>query len=128
MSGLFADKLLVVRRRQQRIHLLASLSSSFSIHVVFASALIFSGASFNSSFTAVTVPDTGENRSDHRLHLLHRAEDLSRLHRIAHLRQLDEHNVAQRVLRVVRNADRPVAASTSIHSCSFVYRYPADKP
>ena len=111
VSGLFADEFLVVGRRQQAIQLRPHcVTSSFSIQVVFASALIFSGASFSSSFTAVTVPDHRRIQVRNRLHRLHRAEDLAGLNRVAHLRQVDKHNVAQRVLRVIRNADGALRA------------------
>jgi hypothetical protein len=56
VSGLFAGKFFVV--------CFASDISTFNIQVVFASELILSGASFNSSFTAVTLPETGANKSD----------------------------------------------------------------
>jgi len=90
------------------------------IHAPCASVLIFSGEDVSSSLTAVTLPEDWRVEIGDGLDRFDAAENLALSTDGADFRQIDEDDVAERVLRVVGDADLallPLSSSIRVLWC-----------
>src|SRR5579863_3849351 len=106
MSCLFRHKLLIRRGIQQRVY----LRRIRELHLDNPGLVrVFVDLVRRSLQLLIHRRYRARNRREqvaHRLHALHRAEGRMRRHRVAHARRIHIHNVTQRLLRIIGNADR----------------------